>query len=337
MASRALCLKLVFLAFLFFNFNSFGQSDITSNEEGNLLRARAYYISAIEQYNNGNYEKTLEYCIQIEKFLDTVDPEVESLRVKSYYEIGDFSKAKISMDLFLRISEEKDLTDSMLPYIVLIDDKIREENQLFEDAKNHKSVAAYQRYLESYPYGRFTHEVQELLKKQKEEDSWLEAQRSHTIQGYTSYVARNPNGTYVDKAREAIALLDFAAYEKSAAENTQESLNWYLNGFPDGQYRADVKEKLAVRIEYDLYYQARNSGKISDYIAYVESYPAGRYVAEANQEIEEGLYNSGNEAFSAKNYHRAKTFFDRYETRFSNGRYIHDVRKKMKKCNRKIK
>ena|GEM_PF-4210386 len=315
----------------------YGQQNIASTAESDKLRARAYQISALEQYNNRNYEKALEYCVEIEKFLETVDPEVEAIRIKSYYAIGDFSKAKISMDLFLRLSKNKELTEEMLPYIVLIDDKIREENDLFQFAKNEKSVTGFKKYLEKYPNGRFLHEAKRLLENQYEVDAWELAQQTATIPAYTEYMVAYPKGGHVDTAREAIAALDYEAYTEATTENTQVSLNYYLENYPVGAYRDDVEAKLTRRIEYDIYMYAKKTDDLEDYISYVEQYPAGTYTSVANQEIEEMLYALGNTAFASKNYGRAKIYFDKYITRFPNGLFIVDVQKKLKKCNRKVK
>lgn len=335
MGIRTICFKISFFIIILSTQWISGQQNIASTKESDMLRARAYQISALEQYNNGNYDRALDYCIEIEKFLDTVDPEVEAIRIKSYYAIGDFSKAKISMDLFLRLSENKELTEEMLPYIVLIDDKIREEDELFQFAKNEKSVERFNEYIQKYPNGRFLHEANQLLEIQYEVDAWELAQQTATISGYFDYISAYPKGTHAATAREAIAALDYEAYTEAATENTQVSLNYYLDTYPKGEYRSDIEEKLTRRIEYDIYMHAKKTDNLDDYITYVEQYPEGIYTAVANEEIEEALYNFGNAAYDVKNYGRAKLYFDRYVTRFPNGLFIVDVQKKLKKCNRK--
>ena len=336
MGLKIIRFKVSFLIVMLSAQGIFSQQNITSTAEGDMLRAKAYQISAMEQYNKGNYEKALDYCVEIEKFLDTVDPEVEAIRIKSYYAIGDFPKAKISMDLFLRLSKNNELTEQMLPYIVLIDDKIREENDLFQFAKNEKSVERFNEYIQKYPNGRFLHEANQLLEIQYEVDAWELAQQTATISGYFDYVSAFPQGTHAATAREAIAALDYEAYTEAATENTQVSLNYYLDTYPKGEYRTDIEEKLTRRIEYDIYMHAKKTDNLDDYIAYVEQYPEGIYTGVANEEIEEALYNFGNTAYATKNFSRAKLYFDRYQLRFPNGLFIVDVQKKLKKCNRKV-
>lgn len=337
MSFKVICFKFSALLILFTSQAIFGQRNIASTAEGDKLRARAYHISAIDQYNSGNYEKALDYCVEIEKFLDEVDPEVEAIRIKSYFAIGDYSKAKISMDLFLRISEDKELTEEMLPYIVLIDDEIREEEAFFQQARSKKSVGEYKNYIQKYPYGRYHHEVKQLMKAQQEEDAWTEAQESETMQGYYEYISAYPEGKNVAAANEMIASLDYDFYTEATTENTQTSLNYYLDNYPKGEYHAEIEEKLERRIEYDIYMHAKKTNNLDDYIIYVDQYPDGIYTSAANQEIEDELYELGSTAYDSKNYQRAKTYFDRYQARFSNGLYIVDVQKKLKKCNRKVK
>lgn len=264
--------SLLFCSIPIIPLNVIGQN-IASTTESDLLRAKAYQISAIEQYNNGNYDRALEYCVEIEKFLGPAIPEVEAIRVKSYFAVGDFSKAKISMDLFLRIVEDNELTEQMLPYIVYIDDEIREEKQLFENAKNLKSVEEYSIYLKKYPNGRYQQEVNRLLKEQQEEDDWLTAKNLGTIDGFKDYIAAYPGGKHVTKANENIASLDYEFYTEAITENTQKSLNHYLNTYSEGTYRSEVEVKLEKRIEYDIYIQAKKTDNLEDYIAYVDEYP----------------------------------------------------------------
>lgn len=337
MRIKAACFNLMVLSMIFIVQSVSGQTNIASTAEGDKVRARAYQISALDQYNAGNYDKALEYCKEVERYLNTMDPFVEAIRIKSYYSIGDYSKAKISLDLFLRLDAESSLVDEMIPYIVLIDDSIREEDDFFNRAKENKSVEDYQAYLEKYPNGRFRHEAERLMKIQVEDDAWTEAQNKGTVEGYYEYITIYHNGNYVADARENIAALDLKAYTEATTEHTQESLNNYLDSYSLGEYREDVEKKLKERIEYDVYLQAKSTNDIEDYIVYVEEYPEGKYAIAANQEIEEGLYVLGNAAYDAKNYHRAKTYFTKYVSRFPDGIYVVDIHKKLKKSERKTK
>lgn len=317
--------------------DAYAQMKIASTPEGDKVRAAAYKEAAQRQFNEGNYIKALEYCTQIENFTNKVDPGVEALRVKCYYAENDYAKAKIALDLFLRLDSDKSLKEEMFTYIVMIDDKIQEEEQFFENAKNTKSVYEYNLYLQRYPNGRYTHEVNNLLKAQLETDEWAEAQRLATTASFKTYLKQYPNGRYSTQAWENINNLDRTAFQQATSENTQESLNYYLDNFPEGKHRKEVNDKLLERIEYDLFMKAKNSKDIENFIEYTNVYPEGKYVNEANEEIENGFYTLGNTAYDSKNYHRAKNYFSKYVQRFPEGVYVVDVQKKLKKAEKKAK
>lgn len=235
------------------------------------------------------------------------------------------------------LNADRELTEEMLPFIVYIDDKIEEENLDFEDARESGMVVKYEKYLEKYPSGRFVHEAERLMKEQIERDSWIRAKQTGTTKGFYHYISIYPNGSYVMEAQEEISKIDKQAYDKALAGKSQKSLNEYLQSFPKGEFRGEVEEKLKEQIEEDTFSVAGQSGRLNDYINYVDEYPTGRFLREANNKIEEMLYSSGTNAFESKDFYQAKVFFDQYESRFPGGRFIVDVQKKLKKCNRKSK
>lgn len=97
--------------------------------QNNAERAKAYYFSAEEQYNSGNYAKSLEYCDQVITLLGNTNARIEALRVKSYFSKGDIQKAKESFDLFITLKPDENLLKEVSPFIVKIEDAEKEEIQ----------------------------------------------------------------------------------------------------------------------------------------------------------------------------------------------------------------
>lgn len=97
--------------------------------QNNAERAKAYYFSAEEQYNSGNYAKSLEYCDQVITLLGNTNARIEALRVKSYFSKGDIQKAKVSFDLFITLKPDENLLKEVSPFIVKIEDAEKEEIQ----------------------------------------------------------------------------------------------------------------------------------------------------------------------------------------------------------------
>src|SRR5690606_23068708 len=99
-----------------------------------------------------NYDKTLEYCQQVEDILKTSNARVEALRVKSYFAKGNMEKAKEALNRFSNYGADESLSAEISPYLVkieesekekvrqkeLADKKAKEEEQKIIDKANHK-------------------------------------------------------------------------------------------------------------------------------------------------------------------------------------------------------
>jgi len=90
---------------------------------------------------------------------------------------------------------------------------------------NARPVSSYMRtYLEKFPFGKYSDEVRKLLKiaeakenrekatweeiqrqvKEKENALWSKAMNENTVEAYSSYIEKYPNGMYVKKAKQTI-------------------------------------------------------------------------------------------------------------------------------------
>lgn len=138
-------------------------------------KAKAYYFSAVEQYDNRNYSKAIEYCQQVEDLLGSTNARVEALRLKSYFDKGNTKLAKESLDVFLTLEADDDLLKEISPYIVKIEDS-EKERAAWDLAQNNNSKEAYESFLASYPNGSNVAKAKAAIKRIEKE----EFERKHT-------------------------------------------------------------------------------------------------------------------------------------------------------------
>ena len=145
---------------------------------------------------------------------------------------------------------------------------------------------------------RFTAEVYE-----QDEDDWRSSREVHTYAGYQRYLKLHPNGRYADEARQILAEADRTAEEELWAEvrridNTAAYAN-YLDRFPRGRYVRDAERRyndLAIserrqqaeidafaRREQSAWREAEQVNTPKSYRIFVENYPDGQYVEEAQR------------------------------------------------------
>ena len=112
---------------IFFLFIGTSNIKAQSNED----RAKAYYFEAMNAYNSKDYTKTLEYCQQVQDILGSSNARVEALRVKSYYETKNITKAKEALNNFSKYGADENLSMEIAPYIVKIEEaeSIEKRNQ----------------------------------------------------------------------------------------------------------------------------------------------------------------------------------------------------------------
>lgn len=90
-------------------------------------RAKAYYFEAATAFEKSDYNKVINYCQQVEDILGGSNARVEALRIKSYYELGETTKAQQALKSFYTYSTDENLTQEVAGYIVKIEEKAEYE------------------------------------------------------------------------------------------------------------------------------------------------------------------------------------------------------------------
>lgn len=322
----SLCLTFGYLS------GSFAQS---SNEQ----EAFQVFKEAREAYQHQNFNSAAQLLTQTKTLLGSSNIRIQPMLIKSLYEIQDWRKAKTEINVYYNLNPDKELVEyqEIAKLEKEVSAKINEEENLFQSARQQRSVSQYQSYLNQFPYGKYRNEVSELLRTQNDENAWNAAQSKNSTASYYAYLESYPNGNYSVLAKATIERWDNEAYEKAVNDGTQEALNYYLSNYPKGQYRNVISNTLKDRIEYDTYLQAKTTNIITDYESYIKKYPNGKYSAEVNQIIENSYFSYGKEAYKNKNYSSAKDYYNTYLSKYPNGYYNEEVNQQLKKTGRKLK
>ncbi len=108
------------------------------------------------------------------------------------------------------------------------------ENKTWEQANQQNTVAAYDKYITSYPDGKYITEAKEL----REETFWQAAVTANSNQqnnfaAYDKYITSYPNGKYITEAKE---LREETFWQAAVTANSLELFYDYYQQYPDGKH-----------------------------------------------------------------------------------------------------
>jgi tetratricopeptide (TPR) repeat protein len=105
--------------------------------QNNDAKARAYFNEAQTAYNDGSYNTAISNLNSVEELLGNTNPVILNLKVKSYFALKDYDKAKQCLDEFSQRSAKADkgLVTETLSYYVKIDKGIAEVEVSLERAR----------------------------------------------------------------------------------------------------------------------------------------------------------------------------------------------------------
>lgn len=153
---------------------------IKLHAQSNAVKAKAYYLTAVNEYKSRNYSKAIEYCQQVEDMLGKTNSRIESVRLRSYYDDGKTEKAKQSLQTFLSLNPDEDIMKEVSSYIVKIEEaekkrlqkeeEMKEENADWKLAQNSDTKKAYEKYLDNYPHGKYASTAKSEIKRIEKEE-----------------------------------------------------------------------------------------------------------------------------------------------------------------------
>jgi len=151
--------------------------------------------------------------------------------------------------------------------------EIKREQLYWQIAKSHKSAADLQKYLRLFRDGPHFAEASAIL----EEIDWQRARDANTIAAFNDYLTKYRAGQHAAEATQEIDELDFRAIENS--ENIT-ALEDYLTMHKSGPYHDRIDSRLD-----DMTWSTTNKQDSLSLHAYLQRFPNGRHVAEANKDI----------------------------------------------------
>lgn len=87
--------------------------------------------------------------------------------------------------------------------------------------------------------------------------TWEDAQQTDSYEAYQTYIEENPEGEYVEEARE---LAEIRYWESIQNDTSSTSFESYLNQFPNGQFQSEAEEKISQLARENLASEGRVTG-----------------------------------------------------------------------------
>jgi formylglycine-generating enzyme required for sulfatase activity len=145
----------------------------------------------------------------------------------------------------------------------------------------------------------------------EERARWQAALEADTLLGYRTFLADFPTSIYSEQAQLQIDILDERAWTELSAEDTRPAYVDYLEQFPTGIHQAEALQRIETmdaeaalrereRLERErrdnlAWEQARDERTVAAMDRYIESWPAGLHIDEA-QRIRRDLLDRRNDA-----------------------------------------
>lgn len=118
------------------------------------------------------------------------------------------------------------------------------------------------------------------LRKNDDQQAWSKALQEQSIEGYQTYIEKNPNGLHYQEAVNALTAFDEQAWLSVSSNPSEASLNSYLQQFPDGIHAVETRELLS-----DLpWLETKQRGTLQAYQEYQANYP-DKHVADVTMAI----------------------------------------------------
>jgi len=160
------------------------------------------------------------------------------------------------------------------------------DDKAWQKAIAGNTPAAYQAYLNAFPYGKHAIEGRQRLAVANEKAAWTKAVNWNTKDGYKNYIKAYPQGPNVADANDRIGLLlDQEQWNKVKGSRDPEVFRNFVKSHPKSRFVQEATQQMAMLEEEASWRKAKSSGKAADIEAYLASYRDGRYAEEAKRSL----------------------------------------------------
>lgn len=290
-------------------------------------RAKAVYQEALKEFESKNYQQTLDYCKQVTDILKTTHSRIEILRIKSYFELGEYDKVKTSIATITKLSASTELKNEALEYLVKVEniEKAAEEKRLAEKRRLERENLEREQRLEQ----------ERKAKEQAENKSYADAM-SGNIKAIRQFLKNYPNHPEKQSVLILLDVKDEQTYNAAIAKNTFKDYEDYLKLFYDGKHTAEISEELNKAKENQAFELAVRTNLVNDFETYLNTYLNGNYKTDILPLYEQALNIEGHQAMLQKDYLKAEELYRKYKTLFPNGEHIKTVENQYNNVQRKL-
>jgi formylglycine-generating enzyme required for sulfatase activity/serine/threonine protein kinase len=198
-------------------------------------------------------------------------------------------------------------TDNTPQIATPVDTPSDEETARWREALSADTLYAYRRFISDYPASANNIRALERIDV-LDEEQWAASVSVNTLDSYLAYVSDFPAGLHEPEAsiridrfqreRAEAERLELAqqeadreAWAQARSDRTLDSVNSYLDAYPDGlhvEQALELKRRLQdVQKDRLAFDSARKIHKIAAYQTYLDAFPQGRHVAAALQAIDD--------------------------------------------------
>ena len=182
--------------------------------------------------------------------------------------------------------------------------------------------------------------------KSADDEAWVKALETDTVEGYRAYLAAFPNGRHKEDAQRLINEFDEEAWKLADERNTIAGYEDYLESWPEGLHVTEARERIArikaeeearrksaaeaARQEAAAWKAAAEANTIPSYEGYLSKFPTGKNAAEAQTRIERLRAEEARKqaaaadeaAWQAANATGTADAYQQYLTSFPQGAYV---------------
>lgn len=148
------------------------------------------------------------------------------------------------------------------------------------------TIYAYENFLTTYPDSRYAFEARNRIEQLKDNLAWKEAETQSTLDSYKKYISDFPNGSWKSTALDRIREIEIIepAFDNAVKANTPYAYRDFLSQYSNSSYGAKAREKLSI-LEAEFWQQAVRNNTISRYQRYIDNFPHGIHINEAQKAI----------------------------------------------------
>ena len=174
-------------------------------------------------------------------------------------------------------------------------------------------------YLRNYPNGIFAEEA-----KQKREELIFEQAKDIRQKKYINkYIKEYPNGKFINECYKLMDDLELKTWNLTEAndiKNYIENLDEYLLNYPSGKFASKAKQKKEIL----FFEKAKLSNDIFDFDIYLKEYPDGKFASEAKQKREILFFEKAKLKNNISSYNVSG--FEEYLKEYPNGKFSSEAK-----------